>query len=261
LLRCLFSETLSSHRGTISQYTIAFDCYGLVEKFDPAANTLIRSHAGRLRRLLKDLAPPEDGVRILMKVKIYQLYFELAGEPGVQGTVPAQSPTLGVLEFDEMVGDWGALSKHTTRNALSRSGELFPVHEAVMLARQYLTHFNFEYLGRCVQTLRETAVNTEDAAIPATLAVLLSSACSVEPRWIEPMDREQIHQLAARAARLGPEDPCTRLALALVAFAADDIATTMAELARFGVPWGRAFPLVAGACAAIEGNAVMAQSE
>jgi hypothetical protein len=200
-----------------------------------------------------------------------------------------------------------------------------------MLARQYLTHFNFEYLGRCVQTLREAAVDTEDASIPATLAVLLSSACSVEPRWSEPMDREEIHQLAARAARLGPEDAWTRLALAmsamlggqtsvlleiakqadeesdspimlvgslgsilcfqsldvergrrmlerycrespnyprlvhlalaLVAFAADDIVTTKVELARFGVPWGWAFPLVAGACAAIEGNAVMAQSE
>jgi hypothetical protein len=443
LLRYLFSETLSSHGSAISQYTIAFDCYGLGDTFDPAANTLIRSHAGRLRRLLKELAPPEDGVRILMKEKGYQLYFELAGEPGVPVTVPSQSPTLGVLEFEEMgeigsgqlpaktlaarlmieladhngaapqgpfprslleahrghltqfsrdlgldflldgsfceengafviyprilegrtgnqlwaprngisttgvapddllalarrlaaeaVGDWGALSKHATRNALSRSGEWFPVYEAVMLARQYLTHFNFEYLGRCVQTLREAAVDTEDAAIPATLAVLLSSACSVEPRWSEPMDREEIHQLAARAARLGPEDPWTRLALAmsamlggqtsvlleiakhadeesdspimlvgslgsilcfqsldvergrrmlerycrespnyprlvhlalaLVAFGADDISTTKAELARFGVPWGWAFPLVAGACAASEGNVAMAQSE
>ena len=230
-----------------------------------------------------------------------------------------------------IAGDWGALPTHITRRV--RSGpaiSLFPF-EAVMLARQYLTHFHFEHLGRCVQCLREAARSCEDAAVPATLAVLLNTVYSSEPRWDEPMNAREIHELAARASRLGPDDAWTRLALAVsamldgrrkellemakradreedtpwmlvgalgalvsiqaldpelgrrmirrycednpryprlvhltlafLAFAEGDLPLVREELARFGVPWGWASPLLSAACFAVEGNADAARSD
>jgi hypothetical protein len=231
----------------------------------------------------------------------------------------------------KVAGDWGVVPQQITRVARSRGVEPLQLHEAVMLGRQYLTNFHYEHLDRCVKTLREAAGDAGDAAVPATLAVLLNTAGSVEPRWLETIDREEIRHLAARAARLDPEDPWSRLALAvstlldrrfaalletakradrepgtplmligalggmlcfqglevelgrrmldrycrnvphyprlihlalaLAAIGENDLATARAELARFDVPWGWAFPLVSAACAAIEGDADTARSE
>lgn len=446
LLRYLFEETLAGRGERISQYSIAFDCYGLSDRFDSSANTVVRSHARRLRRLLRELAPEAGNARILMLDRGYQLALAVPAESppaAFTRTDAMRLPMVGILEFEIMpgaeiphhlpkalaaelmveladphgvepigpfpramhpaphapawelarshgldmlldgsffveggqcfihpkiidaisgrqlwamrhdipsadgspaairavarvlaakvAGDWGVVPNHVAKLARSRASGPLQLHEAVTLGRQYLTNFHFEHLGRCVETLRHSAKATEDAAVPATLAVLLNTAGSVEPRWRETIDRGEISELAARAARLDPEDPWTRLAvavaamldvrfavvlemakrayqergtpimlvgalgsmlcfqdidvdlgrrmlerfcrespnyprlvhlsLALAALGENDLATARAELARFGVPWGWAFPLVAAACAAIEGDADTARSE
>ena len=444
LLHYLFAETIAGRGDGISQYSIAFDCYGFGSQFDPSANTLIRSTARRLRQALKELARDHGGGRILMGDKGYQLLFEIAGgAPDDRITGPGTTPSIGIMEFDvpadgsimagtarsladEMVaslagmeivaaagpfyrslleeraehpiefarrlgidylmsgtlkpgsegteatlfiadcrtgqqiwvsdgpagnldrssdairnlarhmaarvaGDWGLIPSLVARHARSEPSGILDPRQAVMLARQYLTHFNFEDLGRCVESLRKAVADSEDAAAPATLAVLLNTACSVEPRWTEPMDRSEIHALAARAGRLGPEDAWTRLALAisamldgrrtellemarradrekaspwmlvgalgtlvgaqamdgelsrrmirrycrdsphyprlvhltlaLLAISGGDVDQAREELARYGVPWGWASPLIAAACFAREGNAEAARSD
>ena len=94
-------------------------------------------------------------------------------------SIRALARTLAV----NVAGDWGVVSQQITRVARSRGVEPLQLHEAVMLGRQYLTNFHYEHLGPCVATLRQAANETDDAAIPATLAVLLNPAGSVEPRW------------------------------------------------------------------------------
>ena len=445
LLLYLFAETLDGRGEQISQYSIAFDCYRMGDQFETATNTIVRSHARRLRRILLELTPANGSARILMRERGYRLKLEMAVGSSSVGMRPEsiRVPTLGILEFEvtagagiphrlpkalaaelmielanshgvdpigpfpramlsaphalvsefarsqnfdmlfdgtflvegdqctihprildgksgrqlwavrhvipsadwspasiralartlatHVAGDWGVVSQQITRGARSRGVEPLQLHEAVMLGRQYLTMFQYEHLGRCVETLRQAANETEDAAIPATLAVLLNTAGSVEPRWLETIDRDEIRHLATRAARLDPEDPWSRLALAvstqldrrfavlletakradrepgtplmlvgalgsmlcfqgievelgrrmldrycrnsahyprlvhlalaLAAIGENDLATARAELARFNVPWGWAFPLVAAACAAIEGDADTARSE
>lgn len=445
LLRYLFKETLAGRGQQISQYSIAFDCLDLGDQFDSAANTVVRSHARRLRRILAELKPEQGAARILMRERGYQLAFEVAAQsfPNAELTEKIRPPALGVVEFEPMsgveapghlvrrlaaelmvelantdgveaigpfprtmlagpgscarelahshgldmvldgsffiedgqcrihpkildgksgrqlwavrhgiptedvspgairalarvlaakvAGDWGVVPNHIAKLARSCPDEPLRLHEALVLGRQYLTNFHFEHLGRCVETLRQRAMDSEDAAVPATLAVLLNAAGTVEPRWHEKLARREIGELAACASRLDPEDPWTRLAvaiaamldgrfgvvlemarrvdhesgsslmlsgalgsmlcfqnidvdlgrrmldrycrksasyprlvhlsLALLAVAENDPATARAELARFGVPWGWSFPLVAAACAAIEGDEETARAE
>lgn len=335
LLRYLFEETLAGRGAEISQFSIAFDCYQLGKAFDPATNTLIRSHARRLRKLLKELARPDDAVALLMEERGYRLYLRQPESPAgtgseMPGMAPRLSrPSLGITGFetrlpardgsspaqllveeilialqgDDLVtglgpfepagprssarwarelaqreqldfllegrideeegqlvvgiriregksgqpvwttrgtpgaGDasgaglaawaatlvsqvgtaWGVIPGQLGEAALARPGGELTPYEAVVLARQYLTHFNFEPLERIVVTLRAAAHHSQDAAVPATLAVLLSSVGGVEPRWREPLDKSEVRQLAAHAARLAPEAPWTRLALAVSA--------------------------------------------
>jgi len=322
LLRYLFEETLAGRGAELSQFSIAFDCYQLGEGFDPSASSLIRSHARRLRRLLQELARPEDAAAIRLGKRGYRLSFG-APESTAEAVPRWSPPTLGIVEFetrlpvtggvpparalvDELlrsmrgedllngVGLFGSavpracarqareLARReqldfilegcleeergqlvvgihlregksgrqiwTTRSTLrtgdpggeglaewagtlvSQFGSAWGVipgqlgaaapagpldtYQAVVLARQYLTHFDFEPLGRIVATLRAAACGSRDAAVPATLAVLLNTVGGTEPRWRENPDKGEIRQLAARAARLAPENPWTRLALA-----------------------------------------------
>jgi TolB-like protein len=446
LLRYLFTETLEGRCDQITQYSIAFDCYGMGDGFDTTTNTLVRSHARRLRQILNDLAPESGAARILMRERGYSLVLEVAAttlSPATTNHRTFRLPSLGIMEFEIMpgaelphhlakslaselmveladlgnleavgpfpramlpnhsktaaeltrhhgldmmldgsiiqeggkflvypkvvdgktggnlwamrdgmpssdtsseaiqmlagiltarvAGEWGPILSHVAKLARSRTDEPLRLHEAVTIARQYLSNFHYEQLGRCVETLRQGAMDSEDAAVPATLVVLLNAAGSVEPRWHETIDRREIGELSARASRLDPEDPWTRLAmavaamldgrfgvllemarradqepgtpimlvgalgsmicfqkidlnlarrmldrycqncpnyprlvhlsLALAALSENDLATARAELARYGVPWGWAFPLIAAACAAIEGDADTARSE
>lgn len=444
LLQYLFAETIAGRGDEISQYRIAFDCYGFGSRFDPSANTLIRSHARRLRQVLRQLARENGHPRILMGEKGYQLLFEVEAEgPDDRMTVGGGPPSIAIMEFEvpadgsiladtarslaeeltaslvgmEMVaavgpfsrslleeraehpvefarrqgidyvmsgilkpglegteatlfiahcrtgrqirvsesragnfdgssdtvrnlarnmaaqvaGDWGFIPSLVAREARSAPVGTLEPRQAVMLARQYLTHFNFEDLGRCVDSLRKAVADSVDSAAPATLAVLLNAACSVEPRWTEPMDRTEIHALSALAGRLAPEDGWTRLALAisamldgrrtellemarradreksspwmlvgslgtlvgvqaldvelsrrmirrycrdsphyprlvhltlaLLAIREGDVAQAREELARYGVPWGWASPLLAATCFAMEGDAAAARSD
>jgi TolB-like protein len=442
LLRYLFEETLAGRGSLISQYRIAFDCYGIGEAFDTSVNTLVRANAKRLRKILADLAPAEGECTIRMARRGYCLLLACAEDPSSL-TVLSRRPSLGVLDFDitglpsadlgfsRMVSeeimlalnvqdlvepqgplaftqrqisdegatellrglkldfliaggvseqdgtivfhlrlldgcsgsqlwatrggleqetvsgnlarnlaraivplvtnDWGPIGSHISKTVRSQPREQISAYEAVILARQYLTHYQFEDLPLIVRTLREACVKTQDVAVPASLAMLLNAACGCEPRWREPLDRNEIRQLAAQAARLDPEDPWSRfslaisamldgrrtvlvemarrtarepesqllllggmgallynqalelelgremlerycrqttdyprvvhLSLALGALANGDLAETRAELARFGVSWGWAAPLVLAACAALEGDREQAEME
>lgn len=325
LLRYLFEETLAGRGSEISQFSIAFDCYQLGKGFDPSASSLIRSHARRLRKLLQELARPEDAAAIRLGERGYRLSFgapESTGEALPHGSPPA----LGIVEFETRLtatnavpppavlvdallrsmrgedllngvgsfkpatsrscarqarelarreqldfilegrleeergqlvvgvhlregksgcqiwttrsplrtGDpcgeglaewagsivsqigsaWGIIPGHIGAAALAGKSGKLGTYEAVVLARQYLTHFDFEPLGRIVETLRTAACDSQDAAVPATLAVLLNTVGSTEPRWNENPDKSEIRRLASRAARLDPGNPWTRLALA-----------------------------------------------
>lgn len=324
LLRYLFDETLAGRGDEITQYSIAFDCYRIGKEFDSATNTLIRSHARRLRKILKELAAPDEEFRILMAEKGYRLCFDVR-EVAPEGGGKLARPVLGVVEFDasraegarvelsrtfareilmaihegslvtavgpfgqadfgtsvghsvelalkrnldyllegfvdeaagqRVVGirvlegksghqiwatseslpagnptraqvaeitssiagkttaDWGVIPSHVGAAAKARKSGKLSAYEAVVLARQYLSHFDFEHLDRVIEVLRRSAGDARDAAIPATLAVLLNAVGGVEPRWTEVLDKSEIRQLAALAARLDPEDPWTRLAL------------------------------------------------
>lgn len=324
LLRYLIQETLAGRGDGITQYSIAFDCYQIGKDFDSATNTLIRSHARRLRKILKELAESEREIRIVMAEKGYRLCFEVREEASADNARLVR-PVLGIFEFDvacaksagvelsrifarevlmaisggslvtavgpfgradlgssvghsvelamkrnldfllegfvdeaagqQVVGirildgksghqiwatseslpvgnitrsqvahiagsivakttaDWGVIPSHVGAVAKARKSGNLSVYEAVVLARQYLSHFDFEHLDRVIEVLRRSASDARDAAIPATLAVLLNMVCGVEPRWTEGLNKSEIRQMAALAARLDPEDPWTRLAL------------------------------------------------
>lgn len=330
LLRYLFEETIAGRGAGVSQYSIAFDCYGIGEGFDPAANSVVRAHARRLRKLLDELADPASSCRILMPERGYELYFEVTdscagaaplrelstdrpivgffefksaidggaslakalseeivaalgdqdlaipagpfvmGVPDdsaalpddaegdvtrrldlrMQGTVLPASVGWGVsvrlldatglrligsfvvpmvgTDSDEIrqvalrivagvFGDWGLVAGWLVASARAKSGASLNACEALALARQYLTHHDFEQLARCVEALRCAAPSATTAALPATLAVLLAVIASVEPHWNEPPDRAGIGRFAAQASRLDPQHPWTRLALAMAA--------------------------------------------
>jgi hypothetical protein len=325
LLRYLYEESWAGRREDISQYTIAFECFGQNSGFDTAVNTLVRSHAHRLRKVLKELARPDGPFRILMAERGYGLIVEMIADRSGDTPSGFQRATVGIMEpisrddvdanflfakqithslMDAMVGesdlfapsilwhqhtsdpssmlnqadrpdfllygeifrqggksclhfslletpggrclwttrkecdpaatdptavktlanhlvsqisgDWGVICRNVAKQARKKSAADFQAHEAVAVARQYLTHFHYEHLDGCVRSLRRAA-DVDEAGIPATLAVVLSMACAVEPRWKEPLDRDEIRQLAARAARLDPDSGWTRLALGVSA--------------------------------------------
>ncbi|MGA0846621.1 MAG: hypothetical protein ACO3RV_08785 [Luteolibacter sp.] len=81
LLRYLFEECLAGRHDRISQYTIAFECFRLGHGFDTSINTMVRSHAMRLRKTLKSLANPDPKHRILMTDRGYCLVFGGADAP------------------------------------------------------------------------------------------------------------------------------------------------------------------------------------
>lgn len=328
LLRYLFEETIAGRGACVSQYSIAFDCYGIGEGFDPAANSIVRVHARRLRKLLDELAHPSGACRILMPERGYELRFE-AGDSspaaGWQHEVPSDRPVVGIFEFNAVAdqgahlvrglseeimaalgtqdlampagpfatgasgsaaavpyevdatgrfdlrlqgallpasngwgvsvrlldgaghhvvgsfvepigdmdpdeirsvasrivarvfGDWGLVARWLVASARAKSGVSLGAYEALALARQYLTHYDFEQLDACVAALRRAAPSAATAALPATLAVLLAVIVAVEPRWSEPPDCTEIGRLAAQASRLDPQHPWTRLALAMAA--------------------------------------------
>jgi TolB-like protein len=444
LLRYLFEETLAGRADQISQYSIAFDCYGMGKEFDSSANTVIRSHARRLRKILADSAREDADCCIRMADRGYQLQLTSAGENLSKGP-KTQRPSLGILEFEtddqslfqnkilarnqvtaeimfamtaqdlvevhelslrdgaqargasaaaearrqnldflmdgslhedgtrtifnvrlldgfsghqiwvgrgsvemtpacsnwahelaraivaRVLDDWGPIYQHISKTARARRLEQLTSFEAVILARQYLTHYHFEHLAQIVGTLRAAAHDTQDVAVPASLVWVLNAACGVEPRWREALDKNEIRNLAAQAARLDPEDPWARcalafsamldgrraellemakrvseeaespplmlgglgtilvnqaldfelalgmlhrycnqtsyyprlvhLTLALETLARGDTAATRTELARFGVPWGWASPLLLAACASLDGDMDDARAE
>jgi hypothetical protein len=52
-------ESLEGRGAAISQFSIAFDVFGLAGDFDPASNASVRVHASKLRRATKKVRPQE----------------------------------------------------------------------------------------------------------------------------------------------------------------------------------------------------------
>ena len=76
------------------------------------------------------------------------------------------------------------------------------------------------------------------------------------------LELELGREMLERYCRQATDYPrVVHLSLALGALASGDLAETRAELARFGVSWGWAAPLLLAACAALEGDRAEAAME
>ena len=79
---------------------------------------------------------------------------------------------------------------------------------------------------------------------------------------IQAMDVDLGRRMIRRYCEDNPRYPrLVHLTLAFLAFADGDLPLAREELARFGVPWGWASPLLSAACFAVEGNADDARSD
>ncbi len=116
-----------------------------------------------------------------------------------------------------MGADFGLISQHLSSLARVKPEHALTVFEAVLLGRMYLTDFHYESLPGALETLRRAVRQMPLEPAPhATLAVILASL-GMEPNWPGDPPLAEIHELAAQAARLNPEDPWSILARAFAA--------------------------------------------
>lgn len=104
LLTFLVEEVLAGRGESLVQYRVATEGLGLGEGFDPETHTLVRSHAGRLRKALAAYYEGEgidDGIVINMPASGYRVGFVRVGRAAVRGAghAPEQSPLLVVSRF------------------------------------------------------------------------------------------------------------------------------------------------------------------
>ena len=118
-LRFVVQETLSGRGDQLKGYLIGTQVLGKDSDFDPEQDSLVRIHAGRLRRLLK-LYYLEDGKNDPIIIEIpkgsYQPLFskndpgtsqiENGASPAVfSPETPAHEPSVAVLPFYNLTGD------------------------------------------------------------------------------------------------------------------------------------------------------------
>lgn len=104
LLTFLVEEVLAGRGESLVQYRVATEGLGLTEGFDPENSTLVRSHAGRLRKALAAYYEGEginDEVVISMPASGYRVGFMRTGpvSPSSVGASIAQAPLLVVSRF------------------------------------------------------------------------------------------------------------------------------------------------------------------
>lgn len=123
LLRYLFEETVAGRGGEISQYSIAFDCFGIdPAAFDPNRSATVRVHLSRLRKILDDHAAATGAVRITLPVGSYSLRFSerVVAKPGLPRQV------LALIDFNGsgLDGEWMLLPNLLTEQISDRVSRL-----------------------------------------------------------------------------------------------------------------------------------------
>lgn len=123
LLRYLFEETVAGRGGGISQYTIAFDCFGIdPAAFDPNRSAIVRVHLSRLRKILDEHAAGTGSLRITLPAGSYSLEF---GEPpGPKPGLPR--PVVAFIDFNGsgLDGEWMLLPNLLTEQISDRVSRL-----------------------------------------------------------------------------------------------------------------------------------------
>lgn len=115
LLTFLVEEVLAGRGESLVQYRVAVEGLGLGENFDPEKRTLVRSHAGRLRKALADYYEGEgtaDKIVITLPASGYRVGFVRVGSRvahSIKST--GLAPLLIVSRFQGigLQGNWGAL--------------------------------------------------------------------------------------------------------------------------------------------------------
>lgn len=123
LFRYLFEETLAGRGGRISQYSIAFDCFGIdAADFDPSRSSIIRVHLSRLRKILDGHAAGDGSPRIILPVGAYSLQFtqRIDAKPGLP------RPVLAFIDFSGsgLDGEWMLLPSLLTEQISDRVSRL-----------------------------------------------------------------------------------------------------------------------------------------
>ena len=115
LLTFLVEEVLAGRGESLVQYRVATEGLGLGESFDPEKHTLVRSHAGRLRKALAAYYEGEgsaDKIIITLPTSGYRVGFVRVGSRAVRsGKSAALAPLLVVSRFQGigLQGNWCAL--------------------------------------------------------------------------------------------------------------------------------------------------------
>jgi len=118
-LRFVVNETLVGHGDQLKGYIIGVEVLGKDTDFDPEHDSLVRIHAGRLRRLLK-MYYLEDGKDDPVVIEIpkggYQPQFKLRNPEGLtnkttmaeasgEKSSPRIEPSVAVIPFKNLTGD------------------------------------------------------------------------------------------------------------------------------------------------------------
>ena len=118
-LKFVVNETLAGRGKDLKGYTIGVEVLGKDKDFDPEQDSLVRIHAGRLRRLLK-MYYLEDGKMDPILIDIptggYLPQFNRRNDPGIESEKntrldssailrPTIEPTIAILPFKNLTGD------------------------------------------------------------------------------------------------------------------------------------------------------------
>ena len=103
MFRHALSESLEGRGAGISQFSIAFEAFGLGGDFDPASNATVRVHASKLRRALHAYYAG-DGAGDLLMIEMlpgsYALAFSVNSAPSRDSLPPAECrPVVALVEF------------------------------------------------------------------------------------------------------------------------------------------------------------------
>jgi hypothetical protein len=100
LLTFLVEEVLAGRGESLVQYRVAVEGLGLGENFDPEKHTLVRSHAGRLRKALAAYYEGEgiaDKVVITLPASGYRVGFVRVGARAARGAKASRPAPLLVV--------------------------------------------------------------------------------------------------------------------------------------------------------------------
>lgn len=108
----LLEELAYQRASRISEYSIAFDCFGFGADFDPGKSSLVRVHLSRLRKALLDYAEGDgarDVLRITLPLASYTLLIESRSQTAAELSGPL--PVVALIEFKPMglVNEWSLL--------------------------------------------------------------------------------------------------------------------------------------------------------